>query len=155
MTPPVTLSDHYLLKSVARLSRALRKCYDRRARDYGLTFSRLELILTVAAQEGLSQTELADRLQIEAPTLNRTLDGLTKDGFVERRPHEDDRRIRRVFLTDHARSEAGDLIRFSAHLRVELLRGIPTEELDAAEATISKVFANLERMTREARDGQH
>ena len=50
-------------------------------------------------------------------------------------------------LTDHARAEADALFRFSETLRAELLAGIPTEELDAAEDTISCIFANLERLS--------
>ncbi|MBY5971803.1 MarR family transcriptional regulator [Ferrimonas balearica] len=138
---------HHILKSIARLSRALRKVYDTRARDYGLSLARLEALLIISANEGLTQTDLADRLQIEAPTLNRTLDGLARDGFVERRPDPEDRRLRRVVLTDHARAEADALFRFSETLRAELLAGIPTEELDAAEDTISRIFANLERLS--------
>ena len=146
---------HSIIMTNARLGRALRKCCDARASEQGLTFARMEALLVIRTQEGLSQTELADRLMIETPTMNRTLDGLVRDGFVERRPDEEDKRIRRIWLTDSARTEADKLAEFSFGLRSALVAGIPTEELDAAEATLKKIFANLRHLsgTTERSDG--
>ncbi|WP_010141688.1 MarR family winged helix-turn-helix transcriptional regulator [Oceanicola sp. S124] len=140
-------APHNIILTNARLSRALRKCYDARARAHGLSFARMEALLVIRNQEGLSQTELAERLMIETPTLNRTLDGLVRDGFVERRPDDEDKRIRRVWLTESASAEADKLTDFSARLRGALVEGIPAGELDAAESTLDKIFANLRRLS--------
>ncbi|PJE27677.1 MarR family transcriptional regulator, transcriptional regulator for hemolysin [Pseudooceanicola antarcticus] len=139
---------HSITLTSTRLSRAMRKCYDALARQRGISYARMEALLVIRNQEGLSQTELAERLMIETPTLNRTLDGLERDGYVARLADKADKRIRRVVLTESARAEADELTAFSAGLRDALVAGIPEAELDAAEATLDKIFANLDRLSR-------
>ncbi|MFW0783774.1 MarR family transcriptional regulator [Gordonia sp. CPCC 206044] len=47
--------------------------------------------------------ELADRESIRMPTATALIDGLTRNGLVERRPDPEDRRAVLVALTDHGR----------------------------------------------------
>jgi DNA-binding MarR family transcriptional regulator len=54
-------------------------------------------LLRIAA--GLSQQELAAKLQIHPSRLVAILDNLEKRGFVERRPNPDDRRLYSLHLT--------------------------------------------------------
>jgi DNA-binding MarR family transcriptional regulator len=56
----------------------------------------LRLLRTAA---GLSQQELAAKLQIHPSRLVAILDNLEKRGFVERRPNPDDRRLYSLHLT--------------------------------------------------------
>src|SRR2546423_13052815 len=52
-----------------------------------------------AAECGLSQRELAERMDIEGPTLVRHLDRLEKEGLIERRRDPHDRRGARITRT--------------------------------------------------------
>ncbi|MBT9383943.1 MarR family transcriptional regulator [Pseudooceanicola sp. CBS1P-1] len=140
-----------MLRAVMLLARTLRKTFDHRAKSLGLTFARAQAMLAIARQEGMSQSHLAETLDIEAPTMNRTLDGLEEAGFIERRPQPHDRRVRQVFLTGRSRAHAEEIFDFSTTLRAELVRGIPPEELAATEATLQKMHANLQRMTANAK----
>ena len=60
-----------ILDTLLRVMRTLRRSYDRRARDVGLTLSRARALTTLAHHDGITQTELAAELAIEAPTLKR------------------------------------------------------------------------------------
>jgi DNA-binding MarR family transcriptional regulator len=51
----------------------------------------------------MTPAELAEKTGVTRATISGLLDGLAKDGLVERRPDPQDRRITRLFLT-----EAGD-----------------------------------------------
>ena len=65
-----------ILDTLLRVMRTLRRSYDRRARDVGLTLSRARALTTLAHHDGITQTELAAELAIEAPTLKRQIDAL-------------------------------------------------------------------------------
>ena len=52
---------------------------------------------------GVSQTELADMLEIDRASAGRMIDRMEKNGWVERRPDNGDRRINRLHLTADAR----------------------------------------------------
>ena len=89
---------------LAAVNRKLRALVEDRARDMGLTLSRARLLMELAKADGPTQSDLAGLLDIEQPTLVRLLDGLERNGMIERRTVEGDRRARRVFLTETARA---------------------------------------------------
>src|SRR5581483_7899121 len=95
---PVTFG--FLLHDAARL---MRREFDRRARSSGLTRAQWAVLASLARNEGSNQTALAEVLDIEPITLVRLLDKLEDAGWVERRADPDDRRVRRLFLTETAR----------------------------------------------------
>ncbi|MGD0004284.1 MAG: MarR family transcriptional regulator [Anaerolineaceae bacterium] len=51
-------------------------------------------------QEGLTHTELADRLQNTPATITKMLQRMEKAGFVQSRPDAKDQRVSRVYLTE-------------------------------------------------------
>ena len=51
-------------------------------------------------QRPTTMSEIAGRLGISAATASRACDGLARTGLVERRDDPDDRRVRRVHVTE-------------------------------------------------------
>ena len=92
-----------------------------------------------------TQRELAQSISIEGPTLARLLDGLEKQGLVKRLAVTEDRRAKRIMLTQ----EAGPLIEkietIAEALRKELLSGLDDEEIAICQQVHQRVLANLER----------
>src|ERR687891_1833348 len=86
----------FLVHDVARL---MRVAYDRRARALGLTRSQWWVLNNLYFNEGITQSALADLLDVEKPTLGRLLDRLEVKGWVERRCDPADRRAKRLHLT--------------------------------------------------------
>lgn len=132
------------------VNRKMRTLFDARAKELGLTQSRARLLLALAQEEGITQTQLAAALDIEQPSLVGLLDGLEKLGSITRQADPDDRRSKRIYLTDQARAEAGGLLAFSASLRQQILEGIPDEELSVASRVLATVFQNITGASGEA-----
>lgn len=128
---------------LAAVNRKLRALVDARARDMGLTWSRARLLMELAHEDGPIQSDLADLLDIEQPTLVRLLDGLERNGMIERRAVEGDRRARRVFLTETARAQAQDILSFLAELRAGILEGIAPQELENALDVLRRTSRNI------------
>lgn len=111
-------------------ARAWRMALDRRLKDLGVGQASWLAIANIAkAAQPLSQTELAQCLAVEDPTMVAMLDRLEKNALVVRQPSATDRRVKLVLLTD-----AGQAI--YAKVRIEatafgkdLLDGIPSEKL--------------------------
>jgi DNA-binding MarR family transcriptional regulator len=70
-----------------------------RLRVLDLTPPDAGILRLLRAAAGLSQQELAAKLQIHPSRLVAILDNLEKRGFVERRPNPDDRRLYSLHLT--------------------------------------------------------
>ena len=85
----------FILHDVARL---LRTTFDRRVKGMGLTRSQWWVLLHVFRMNGVSQSELADELEIEKATLGRLLDRLEINGWLRRESDAVDRRVKRIFL---------------------------------------------------------
>ena len=128
---------------LAAVNRKLRALVDERARDMGLTLARARLLMELAKRDGPIQSDLAGLLDIEQPTLVRLLDGLERNGMIERRAVEGDRRARRVFLTEAARAQAQDILDFLAELRAGILQGIERDELEAALDVLRRTSRNI------------
>lgn len=54
----------------------------------------------LAHRDGLSQTELADKLHISRPTASTMLQKMEASGVIERRPDAQDHRLLRIFITE-------------------------------------------------------
>jgi MarR family transcriptional regulator, transcriptional regulator for hemolysin len=115
----------FLLHDVARL---LRKRFEQRARDLGLTRSQWQALAYLSQNEGIHQGGLADILEIEPITLVRILDKLEARGLVERRQHAADRRIWLLFLTPAAHPVLTEIRGIGEVTRGEALSGITDQE---------------------------
>ena len=79
----------------------------------------------LCSKDGLKQKEIADEIRVSPSTISEMLSRLVDDGYVERKPDADDRRVKRLCLTEKGRE------------RAEYMLGQITEVLDG-------LFVNLE-----------
>ena len=117
------------LEELSIASRKLRTLFDARVRAKGLTLARARILVHLGRRDQVTQTELAELLEIEGPTLVRLLDGLEAQGLTERRPVEGDRRAKQIALTDAGRELATEVTRLADDLREEVLAGVPEADL--------------------------
>ena len=94
-------SAGYLANHMARLFAA---GLQRRIAPLGLAPAQFMVLLELWQQDGLSQRELTQRLDVEQPTMANTLRRMERDGLIVRQPNKQDRRARLVCLTDKARA---------------------------------------------------
>lgn len=136
MPQDVTENLGYLLVDV---SRHLRRHFDSRVRDLGLTQSQWRVIVYLSRAEGISQAALADRLEIKPISLTRILDRMEAAGWIERRPSPEDRRAVQLFLTP----KVGPLLAILSERAEETRR---TAFAGLADSTRRQLAAALEAM---------
>ena len=130
----------FILNDVARL---LRTTYDRRMKALGLTRSQWWVLTHLYRNDGVTQSELAEILEIEKPTLGRLLDRLEANGWVRREEHAVDRRAKRVFLTEEVGPAMKAMRVAAAELRRDALEGLSPEQQSQFVDTLIAVKANL------------
>lgn len=64
----------------------------------------LGVLRALMARDGLKSTEVAEQAWCTPGTVTSVVNTLVKDGFVERRPDDTDRRVVRLYLTDPGRA---------------------------------------------------
>ena len=133
----------FLLNDVARL---MRTAYDRRVKSLGLTRAQWWVLTHLFRADGVTQTELAETLEIEKPTLGRLLDRLEAKGWVRRDHDSRDRRAWRVYLTDEVEPALRAMRAIAAELRRDALAGLTSAERERFVDTLLAIKANLARM---------
>ncbi len=92
---------------------------------------------------GIHQMELADSLDIQPITLTRHLDRLERGGWVVRKLDRNDRRLRRLFLTDESSTVVKRMRDLGLQLRQEALAGFTKEEHDSLVNSLKKIKSNI------------
>ena len=133
----------FLLNDVARL---LRTAYDRRIRELGLTRAQWWVLTHVFRAEGITQTELAEVLEVEKPTLGRLLDRLEAKGWVKRTHDARDRRVWRVRLTKEVEPALRTMRSIAAELRRDALAGLSAAERERFVDSLLAIKSNLLRL---------
>ncbi len=93
-------SAGYLANHMARLfAQGLR----RRIKPFGLAPAQFMTLLELWREDGLTQKQLIERLDVEQATMANTLSRMERDGLVRREHDSEDARVQRVWLTGPAR----------------------------------------------------
>jgi DNA-binding MarR family transcriptional regulator len=94
-------SAGYLVNHMARLFAA---ALTERIQPLGLSTGQFPILLALWSEEGLTQKQLVERLDLEQATVANTLNRMERDGLIMRRPHPADGRSQSIHLTRTARS---------------------------------------------------
>lgn len=133
--------------AIAETARVLRLRLDERLQPLGLSQSKWRALLNVwRGGEGLTQKALAERLGVEGPSVVGLLDRLAADGWIERLVCREDRRVRRIYLTEKARSTVEEIESVAAELRGEILGDIPEQDLWQCMDVLRRVRDQAERL---------
>ena len=96
----------------------------------------------------VNQTELADRIGVEQPTLGRVLRDLEAEGLIERASGSSDRRAKVIRLTAAAKPVMKQINRIQDAVRARLLSGIDAKDLTVCMAVFAQILANIDEPRR-------
>ena len=128
-----------LVAQLVESSRLLRNFIDHRAKTRGTTRAQWIVLFRLRQQEGLSQVDLADVLELQPISLVRLLDRLVEHGLLERRHDPKDRRANRLFLTAKGRRLVDDLDGLADAIAIDVLGDVPDNAVEATLATLREI----------------
>ena len=127
------------LEALTTTSRRLKTLFDARVTEHGLTYARGRALLLLVQYPGLTQRELACKLELEQATVVRLLDRMEEHNLIHRVPDDHDRRAKKLQLTPQG-EEGGKLVKsIGEAIRQEVFGDIPNEDLRNAIATMNAV----------------
>ncbi|MEZ5682201.1 MAG: MarR family transcriptional regulator [Erythrobacter sp.] len=130
----------YLLSDSGRL---LRKTFDERVRNLGLTAVQARLLLVLFKFPDNNQAFYAERIEVEPITVTRIIDRMEEAGWVERVADPSDRRARLIHLTAKSR-EIVEPLRVIVNGMVEdMVMGLTAAERETLAGLLEKISANL------------
>jgi MarR family transcriptional regulator, transcriptional regulator for hemolysin len=105
-----------------------RQLFRRRLKGLAATSAEARALLYLGANQGIVQGRLAELLDVQPITLTRMIDRLEQGGWVERRLHETDRRLRLLFLTPAGKAAVRQIL--ALHDEVDALATAQLTEKD-------------------------
>lgn len=127
-------SAGYLANHMARLFAI---GLSRRIQPFNLAPAQFMTLLELWAEDGLTQKQLVDRLDVEQATMANTLARMERDRLIVRKPHPSDARAQQVWLTPKGRS-----LEQSAKVEAQAQNEMALSELSSREKA---VFIDLMR----------
>jgi MarR family transcriptional regulator, organic hydroperoxide resistance regulator len=103
----------------------------------GLSIPQFDVLSTLTEQQGLSQSDLAQRLYVTKGNVSGLIDRLVDAGFVERRNAPGDRRSNALFLTPAGEKAAQDGLRLQKAFVADTLGTLPAADLKLLDGIIT------------------
>lgn len=113
---------------IQRLAGQLDRAMNDALAEHGLHVQSFAVVMMLIENEGLSQRQIGQRFSAPAYAISRAIDGLERDGFLERRIDPASRRSNTVHATQKAKRLAPMLFKIVADVNARLLA-----RLDEAE----------------------
>lgn len=122
---PLSETTGPLLAQVCRLMRArMHALWE----EIGLYRGQPFVLRILWEEEGITHSELANRLHVRPSTTSNMIKRMERAGFVERRPDLEDQRVSRVYLTDAGRAIRDQVRQVWRELDTATLAGFSAEE---------------------------
>lgn len=142
---PLGIATHlegpgFLISDVTRL---MRKGFDRKVRDLGLTRPQWRVLVYVLDNEGLSQSELARRLELERAPLGQLVRALENLRLVSRRRSTEDAREWIVEAGEMAEGVLPQLTAAASWLNEITFQGITPAERQILLRLLERMRSNL------------
>jgi MarR family transcriptional regulator, transcriptional regulator for hemolysin len=135
---PLDLKRQFIVQLIES-SRLLRNYIDQRAKRRGTTRAQWIVLFRLRQQEGLSQVDLAEVLELQPISLVRLLDRLVDHGLLERRSDPKDRRANRLFLTASGRQLVDDLDSLRDAIATDVLQDVPADAIETSLKTLRDI----------------
>jgi DNA-binding MarR family transcriptional regulator len=138
-----TDSAAYLASQLAKgFSRSLQQ----RAAGLGFSPGQFPILIELWAEDGLTQKQLLERVDIEQATMANTLARMERDLLIERRPHPSDKRAQLVFLTDKGSAMQAEAIEAAIAADQDLFKGFRVFERELLLEYIRRILHNAKRL---------
>ena len=130
----------YLIHDVSRLRRS---AFDRCMKPLSITRSQWWVLAYLSREDGMTQSQLAEQLDIGKVAIGGLIDRLEKSEFLRREPDATDRRVNRVFLEPKGMQLVNDMRKINHRMNARILSGLDDAKLESTTGALVAIKANL------------
>lgn len=130
----------FLIHDVSRLRRS---AFDRCLKPLNVTRSQWWVLAYLSREDGMTQSQLAEELDLGKVAVGGLIDRLEKSGLVRRDADPGDRRVNRVFLEPKSKALIARMRKVSHQLNEQILAGLADDKLEKTAVTLDSMKRNL------------
>lgn len=134
-----TKADQCIFFQLAKAHQAGIRFWNAKLSDYPVTPAQGMVLTFLYENDRVTSKELGERTTLDSATLTGILDRLEKSGFIERRPHPEDRRALQVCMTAQGHDLGGKLLAMGVPANQEFLCALTTEEQIVLRMLLAKL----------------
>lgn len=101
------------------------------------------MIMIIAKHEGITQNQIAEKLNLKPATVAIMLKRMEKAGLIQRKQDEVDRRLQRVYLTEKGKAQCEFLQQQMQKLENLAVLGFSEEEKTQLKNFLDRIIENL------------
>jgi DNA-binding MarR family transcriptional regulator len=133
---PRRFVDDYLAYLLAHASHLVTRQFHAQLKPHGVPVPVWRVLGNLFDADGLPVTELARYTLFKQPTLTKVIDRMSRQGLVERRPSQRDRRKVLVYITPKGRTVVSDLLARAKQHERDVLAGYSSVEVERLKAAL-------------------
>lgn len=130
----------FLIHDVSRLRRS---AFDRCLKPLNVTRSQWWVLAYLSRKDGMTQSQLAEELDLGKVAIGQLIDRLESVGMVRREADAGDRRVNRVFLQPESKALIAKMRKVNHKLNEQILGGLEDADLERTAATLDAMKRNL------------
>jgi len=135
----------YLDFFLIRVCRAHHRLARQSLHAIGLHRGQPPLMFALGVQEGLTHSDLAEKMEVTPAAVSNMVKRLEHAGFVLRRRDAEDERVSRVYLTDAGRAIHSEMAAIARHVSDATFAGFTEEERTLLREFLNRIQDNLQR----------
>lgn len=132
-------------KYISQIYRKGRAFMSKSLTEYDMGFGQMMFLLQLYKQDGISQEELSEMLNIDKGTTARAVKKLEEEGFLTREKDEFDKRAYKIYLTDKSKEKQDDVCNVLQEWENILTENITEEEKDTLINILKKICINQKK----------
>ena len=134
--------NQLILPSISKVQRLISVCLESEIKNHNLTLAEFRIVgLLMGEEKGYSQKQLAQKLDISAPSLSVSIANLEKKQWVQRITDDQDLRIKRIRVSPAA--DFAGIAEVISSLESQATKGISEKDLKTTQAVLNKIVLNI------------
>lgn len=140
--------EQRILEWYFRLNRLHRKVVEQELSTTGVYRSQHRILMCLAKNPHISQTELAERQEVSTSAIAVSLKKLQQGGYIQKELDQRDNRFNQICITEKGQKVVEESRNIFQRIEEEMFRGFSDEELKVFGDTLEQICGNLERISK-------
>lgn len=133
-----------ILRDIGIIARALDSIANIEFKELMLTRGQYLYLVRIYENPGIIQDKLAEMIKVDRTTAARAIKKLEQNGFIEKRPDEQNRKIKRLFVTEKGEAAAPIILKENDYSNQTALKGLTSKEAEQFAELLEKIRKNVE-----------
>lgn len=138
--------SHSATYLAGQLAKGFARSLHKRSSTLGFSPGQFPVLLELWQEDGLTQKQLLDKLEVEQATLANTLSRMERDGLIIRSPHPNDRRAQVIALTELGRNLENRAVEAASDADIALFDGFKQFERELMIEYMRLIVENAKKL---------